>query len=90
MSTCQAINKPISPFQRHYMSLHIKKKKKCVTACLGLIRVYAKKNVNIFSPVIHDEFSPAPALEKKPSLSVNLCTETQLKAFMLQFQFSAK
>lgn len=41
------------------------------------------------SSVIHDKFSPAPAL-KKAFLSANLCTETQLKAFMLQSQFTTR
>lgn len=87
MSTHQAIKKPSFLFDLH-VRLNILKMR--VTVCLGLFNLsLCKKKVNMNSSVIHDEFSPPPTLEKA-FLSANLCTETQLKAFMLQSQFTAK
>lgn len=75
------------PLTYMYMPLHIKM---CVIVCLGFFsQSLCKKNGNMNSPVVPNEFSPAPTL-KRAFLSANLCTETQLKAFMLQLQFTAK
>lgn len=88
MSTCQVIKKPILVFSFPlFLLTYIQK---CVSHLVwGFLTSLCKKNVNINSPVTHSEFSPAPTW-KKAFLSVYLCTETQLKAFMLQSQFSAK
>lgn len=87
---CQHVKLLKSPsFSLTYMSmsLHIKM---CVTVCLGfLTRVYAKRmqtwTHQLFTMSFH-----LHQLWKKSFLSGNLCTETQLKAFMLQSQFTVK
>lgn len=47
------------------------------------------KNINVNSPVAHDEFQPALTF-KKAFLSAYLGTETKLKVCVLQSQFTAK